>query len=314
MAPTLTSQQLSLIVIAVILGVIAIATLLFALQRLRRRKAQLLDELKNPPELASDRAFNRIAMARREADLLSRQGNDVGAARQRIAEAQAAFDGRHFERAYQSAQVAHESLVHARRADAPLPTAPNGPAPSGHPVPPSPAPVRAPTVEPTAGVSAPPTTLPIAKNRAESRFQLNLLDQELETARHARPDSPTLTGAADLGSRAHAAFDRSDFAEAFRLALKGRRALGGPVESLPLVSGEAPSTARGNGEARRDATIAAETVASATRCPDCGHPMLADDAFCRGCGRPRGVATCAKCGTARRPGDTFCGRCGAPFD
>ena len=67
------------------------------------------------PRIRQDRAFNRIAMARREADLLTSSGVDVASAQDLIAQAQGAFDHQDFDRAYVSAQSAHELLVSARR-------------------------------------------------------------------------------------------------------------------------------------------------------------------------------------------------------
>ena len=73
------------------------------------------------PEIRHDRAFNRIAMARREAELLASSGVDITSAQDLIAQAQGAFDNRDFDRAYVSAQSAHELLVAARR-PRPLPS------------------------------------------------------------------------------------------------------------------------------------------------------------------------------------------------
>ena len=67
------------------------------------------------PTIRQDRAFNRIAMARREAELLTSSGVDVASAQDLIAQAQGAFDHQDFDRAYVSAQSAHELLVAARR-------------------------------------------------------------------------------------------------------------------------------------------------------------------------------------------------------
>lgn len=318
MALGLTSSELAVLVIAVFLIVIAIGLGLYVRARLQRRRAKLLGELQNRPQLIQDRAFNRIAMARREVELLARQGADVGRARERIAEAQASFDNRRYESAYETAQTAHESLVNARRGIVPppsvdaVPKATEGPltSPSGGPTSPF-----------SAAVSeAPPPTPAIPKNRAESQFQLRVLEQELAAARSSRPGEPSTAGAADLATRARSAFDRSDFTEAFRLALKGRRTLGGSVESLPLTpTGSAPAGAPGtmglggNGSAGADLSETAGMVAGAARCPECGYPALPDDVFCRGCGRPRAPVTCPKCGAPKVPGDSFCGRCGAPF-
>ncbi|HYB79699.1 MAG TPA: hypothetical protein VEG66_08095 [Thermoplasmata archaeon] len=80
------------------------------------------------PELRYDRAFNRIAMARREAELLASSGVDVSSANNLIAAAQGALDTHDLDRAYESAQSAHEALVAARRSG-PLPSLRSSPHP-----------------------------------------------------------------------------------------------------------------------------------------------------------------------------------------
>lgn len=308
---SLSSTEIVAIVVVTVLAIAVVALLLFLVQRLRKRRAELLHELKDRPELVQDRAFNRIAMARREADLLGRQGIDVSRAQELVAEAQAAFDTRSFDRAYQSAHLAHETLVRARQGG-PLPSAPKA-------LPTSPAPSlpAAPSARGTASPPPRPSDAGLAKNRAEAQFQLRILDQELAAARRTQPRAGTTLEAAALRSQSQAAFDRSDFTVAFGLALRGRRALGGSVEALApaTVSRELPRAApllvpAGNAP---DPARTAERVAAGDRCPKCGYPALAGDTFCRGCGSPRVAMACPQCGGERQARDTFCGRCGAPF-
>ncbi len=312
---SLTSQELLAIVVIVVLGVAVVALLLFLVKRLRDRRDQLLHELHNRPELVQDRAFNRIAMARREAEILGRQGRDVGRAGDLIATAQAAFDTRNYNQAYQSAQLAHESLVHSR--SPPLATARPGPsvaAPLDASA--STAPLPSGTAPWASGPAVAPTGA-IPRNRAESQFQLRLLDQEIDAARGRRPGAPEMAEAVAGRDRAKAAFDRGDFTEAFRSALRARRALGGTVEGLPPPpSFRSPTDNRPGSTAPSappDAAESATRVAGAGRCPECGFPLLPDDRFCRGCGSPRSPMACPKCGASRTPADTFCGRCGERF-
>jgi hypothetical protein len=309
MAFTLTTTEIVSLVVVVILSIIIIGFLLFTLRRLRERRTKILGELSDRPQLIQDRAFNRIAMARREAEILGGQGNDVHRSRDLIAEAQGAFDTRNFDRAYELAQQAHEALVHTHRdgPGSPPSTSPN----SSHPA----APVRtSPLPSPASAATASPSAAspPIAKNRAESQFQLRLLDQELEEA-HSKPvPASSLASADQLRTEAHGAFDRGDFTAAFRLALKARRAIGGHVESLPLTPGATAAVGDGNRPAL-DATLAAEQTAAGDRCPKCGYPARVGDAYCRGCGEPRTPTVCPQCGASRQPADTFCGRCGTAY-
>jgi len=306
-----------IIAIIAVLVVIVIGFALLVLRRLREQKAKLLHELNEPPRLRSDRAFNRIAMARREASLMNNQGSDVSRALEELARAQAAFDRRQFDQAYELAQTAHESMVAARQrgpirsSQSLFPTQSSAPAVAPPPAPPvgpqPPSPGAAPSPPPPEGGRIP-------KNRAESQFQLRLLAEAMARPRPA--GGSALQSAAALAQSAHSAFDRGDYTEAFRLALKARRQLGESVESLPLTptrSPAPPSTTEAGGKVP-DALSSAEDVATAERCPSCGYPTLAADAFCRGCGAPRGPMTCPTCGAERAVADTFCGRCGTRFE
>lgn len=314
----LSGLEIGFIVFVIFLAVVVAGLLLYLLRRLKNRRAKLLSELEDRPELNQDRAFNRLAMARREAGILAGQGVDVQRAQDLIAESQGAFDLHHYDRAYQVAQSAHEALVNARLQGArttgiPLPSSgipPSGPGPAGTPLP------GGPSLAGSAPTAEPPARPTIPRYRAESQFQIHLLTEELEALPARRASDPSGVQAAALKRKASDAFDRGDFTEAFRLALRGRRALGGTVESLPATgAGAVPSAPEGeNGSgATPDLARTAENVAGGERCPECGYPALAGDAFCRGCGRPRTTMTCPSCGAPRGAQEPFCGRCGARF-
>jgi hypothetical protein len=309
----LTNLEILALVFVVVLSVLVAGLLLYLIRRLRQRRAKILGDL-DRPELNQDRAFNRIAMARREATILAGQGADVHRAQALIAEAQGAFDTRQYDQAYRVAQSAHEALVNARQqgamvAGGPLPSESSGVGTAAGAV-------TLPATAGPAGTSPSPAPPAIPKNRAESQFQMRLLGDELSALQGARSRDPAVAGAKALQRQAQAAFDKGDYTESFRLALRGRRTLGGTVESLPAV----PSASAGfagtppNGSAPvSDVTRTAESVAGSERCPDCGYPAIPGDAFCRGCGRPRTPPTCASCGAPRVGGEAFCGRCGARF-
>lgn len=316
---SLTSLEIDAIVFAVVLSIVVLGLLLYLLRRLKQRREQLLGELEGRPQFGRDRAFNRLAMARRESELLADQGVEVHRAQELIAESQGAFDLRQYDRAYQVAQSAHEALVNARRQGArttgpPLPSA--GPNPSVGSASTS-APPPTSVVAPVATTASAPLPSPsIAKNRAESQFQMHLLAEELEALPSQRAKEPRTMQATELRNRASQAFDKGDFTEAFRLALRGRRTLGETIESLPPSPGTAGRlpAAPSNGEgASDDLASAAETVAAGERCPECGYPALAGDSFCRGCGRPFAPMTCPTCGAPRVADEAFCGRCGNRF-
>jgi hypothetical protein len=292
---SLSGTQLVVLVVAVLLTVVVVGIFIYLANRLRHRRDQILGELSNKPHLVQDRAYNRIEMARREAGLLAKTGADLSRAQEQIAEAQAAFDMRQFPRAYELAQSAHESLVNVRQ---------RGPLPSGA--------GAATPVATNPGPGPRAATPPMAKNRAESHFQISLLESDLAAAK-GHPTSAAAVGEAEaLRQQAQGEFDRSNYGEAFRLALRGRRSLGS-VETLAPTPGAKPGVAPTNGESPADAAGLAEKVAGAGRCSKCGYPLLPDDKFCRGCGASQTPANCPSCGAPRLAGDTFCGRCGAAF-
>jgi hypothetical protein len=304
---TLPASTITLIAITAVLVVVVLAIFLVVLRRLRARRDRILLELGSKPELVQDRAFNRLAMARQEAQVLGRTGSDTSRAQELIAQSQGAFDTHQYARSYELAQSAHESLVNARGRSAP--PAGSVPPPFGPtaPAPPS-------SAAPKEVSTSPPAPAPLPRNRAESQFQLHLLEQEVATARQDRPKQGGTLAAISLQAEAQSAFDGGEFTEAFRLALKARRSLGGKVESLapphraPSSGAPAPSAA-----SPLDPSATAEQAAAANRCTSCGYPTLPDDTFCRGCGTPLSPRTCPSCGGPRRPADTFCGRCGASF-
>lgn len=314
----LNSLEITVLVFVVFLAVVVVALLLYMMRRLKERRAKLLNDLDQGRGSIQDRAFNRLAMARREARVLSDYGVDVSHAEELIAEGQGAFDTQRFDQAYRSAQSAHEALVNARirgsrTTAAPLPSttaslsaghAPAGTAPTGGP---------SPVVPPASELPSRPT---IAKNQAESQFQIRLLTEEIDTLPARRMKDPTVVQASELRHQASEAFAKGDFTEAFRLALRGRRTLGSTLETLPLgpVGADTGSAEPGNGSGMKgDVTAAAENVAGGERCPECGYPMLAGDAFCRGCGKPKAAMTCPTCGAPRGASEPFCGQCGNRF-
>jgi len=297
-------EAYELLAVGVLLVAIVMLATFHLLRTYRQRRLQALRGQGTEPAAASDRAYNRLALARREADLLDAQGIDTERSRQLIGLAGRSLDARDFGRAYDLAQAAHETLVMARRQ--PLPSAAKGPTPAEVATP-----AAAPASPSPAGVATGEGPPRLAKNRVEAQFQLHMLEQDLAGAARNATAAPALSEARELRAQAQAAFDRADYAEAFRLSLRGRRRVGGHLEVLG-----SPVPAVGGGPARPapvTAEQAAEAVAAQERCPACGHPTVAGDAFCRGCGAPRTALSCPACGGHRTPADTFCGKCGARY-
>ncbi|HYB63337.1 MAG TPA: zinc ribbon domain-containing protein [Thermoplasmata archaeon] len=291
------------LVIAVIAVAIVVPTAVYLLRSYRQRRLRAMRDEASDPGVASDRAFNRIALARREADLWDVQGGDTEQARQLIDLANRSLQTREFDRAYSLAQAAHETLVKAREGPLPSRSTPTPPPTTGPP-------------EAAARPEAPSTPLEAEKNAAEvkshveAQFQLHLFEQDLANAGKGPSGSPPNAEARSLYVQAHAAFDRGDYPEAFRLSLRGRRQVGGKVETLGSPT-SAPATV--GGRPTPNPIAAAEEVAAHERCPACGHPTMPGETFCRGCGAARGPSTCPACDAVRVAGDAFCGKCGARY-
>lgn len=314
----LTTTELLALVAGLVFAVALIGGAFYMLRWLRRRQAGGRPGSTPTPEVANDRAYNRLALARREADVLAFQGADVARARELIGLADASLRRHEHDRAYELAQSAHETLVALRRRPAraasrsPDPVFPReqvaAPSPRSSPPQVSGAALEPPSpVRLEVGVATSPADSAgrIPKNRLESQFQLRLLENDLATQPTTDGGARPSSGATGLYTQARAAFDRADYTEALRLALKGRRQLGSSVETLGPST---PAPIRSPGAA--SPAVPAERAASAVRCAHCGHPILEGDAFCRGCGAPQGSSSCPTCGAERRTSDAFCGKCG----
>ncbi|HZY70230.1 MAG TPA: zinc ribbon domain-containing protein [Thermoplasmata archaeon] len=306
---TLDTISIALVFLATVAAVAA-AFFYLAMRRLRHRRATLRGELAISPDTLSDRAHNALSMARAEAKVLARDGYDVGRQVEQLDEAQGMVDRRDLVAAESVARSVHNKFVEMRRT-------PSGRMPGGTATA-SPRPLPLITVAPTGGggfraaelaavtepagdddvPEMPAVTTRLPKNRVESQFQLELLDEELGRAAGA----PGAAEAVAMRDRARAASARADYTEALRLALKARRQVGGKVESLHVATPVVAWT---------DSLSAA--VGPALRCPSCDRPMLETDRFCRACGRPRGGVNCPRCSAPLEAADAFCGRCGAPL-
>ncbi|MFZ0891482.1 MAG: zinc ribbon domain-containing protein [Thermoplasmata archaeon] len=313
------------LLIVVILVATALGVMLYAIRRLKARRAQLLSQLQESPDLVEDRAYNRLRMAKSEVDILERQGTDVTRARALLHSAQEAFDQHNYPSALSRAQSAHETLVALRQGTgaggARVPDQRAIRLRSDDSGPRSGASALRPAVDltqyspPTGGLDDPDSGsgMPSAppRNRAESRFQLSVLTDEIAQARQTRPKDPTIAESDAIRAQASAAYDRAEYTESLRLALKARRRIGGRLETLPPPS----TTGRGGPDAAgigpSSAMDVAERTAESTRCPQCGAPMTSADKFCRGCGAPRSDRSCPRCRQVAQPGDTFCGNCGS---
>jgi RNA polymerase subunit RPABC4/transcription elongation factor Spt4 len=308
-----TQPVFELIAVALILIVAVGGLFLLARRKLKARIAELREQTDGPVEFSDDRSYNLLRIARAEAETLKRQGVDVKVPEARLEDAEAAMRRRNYDLAAADARRAHELLVGLRAHPVPLPGTGMVAAssPSRSMTPPTPArtpldPTNEPS-EPPEGVSVPdaPPVPRLAKNRAESRFQISLLNEELATAGTSRPNDAAVAEGKVASAEAQSAYDRTEYTEALRLALRGRRKLGARIESLPPPNTRIPPTPPAL------APVALGAPAGMAPCVQCGRPLKASDRFCRGCGTPRAPTACPSCGTAVDEGDRFCPACGA---
>ncbi|MCI4352893.1 MAG: zinc ribbon domain-containing protein [Thermoplasmata archaeon] len=329
--PTLSFEIGAVFVVAfVVLGA------LYALNRYLKRRG---------PELATregrgvldDRSFNQIRIGQAAAEVLARSGADVTAARMLLTRAETARTSGAYDMAIELAKQAQDRLSVARSGAQTLVAAPSSrsepraavdsPSSRSAWVPPTrPSalhstltstaaadPVRG-TLAPAASLAGMPSSRP-PKNKMEAHFQLSLATEELERFSTTKPPSKNIGEADRLRVDGQAAYDRGDFTEALRLALRSRRTLGTRVEALPVATAPGSASA-GTGSAALprgpgQGAAATEELAFGPKCPQCGKPATADDRYCRSCGGPIPPSLCSSCAAPLSAGDRFCGVCGA---
>ena len=300
-----TAQLTDIEIAATLLVAMGIA-FLYLIHWTRRRSRALSEEpLPSRAEL-QDRAFNQITIAKAAADRLGRDGVDVSGPRQLIESAEAARRRGDPDTALGLAKSAQATLI--RLKDGGIAAAPTGRV--ADPLLPD-----APAVMPSswgatatpASVTSPDAAAPrLPPNKAESRFQLTLLREDLGRSPSGGTPSSDVDEARALADQSQSAFDRGDYTESLRLGLKGRRRLGGRLDTLaPSLATvvEAPGPVSGSGDA----------PSSEEHCGTCGQPLRSNDKFCRGCGASKEAAHCAACGEPLSSNDRFCGVCGAPI-
>jgi Double zinc ribbon len=305
----------------VLAGTVFAATLgvcLFLYYRVRHRRAELAREAIPTRALRDDRAYNQIRITRTAAQRLQRSGFDVGGIPSLLDKAEAARQSGEVETAMAFAQSAHESLILLQASSptvvpsvgplhpaAPAPGAPSSQGAENSPTmsartPPGPLPESTPSDTPSTPRRLPP-------NKAESRFQITLLTDDLQAASSAGGNPDATKEARTLLGDAQAAFDKGQYTEALRLSLKGRRKAGARIDSLPPSPGAVPMATEG------DESPQLSPASGPANCSSCGQPLRANDQFCRGCGAPRKAARCGQCGQPLAGADRFCGACGAPI-
>jgi hypothetical protein len=291
----------SAVVYAAIVGVgiaLLLFVALFSRLRNRQRDARLAQESTQSDE---ERAFNQIQIVRASLEHLEKQGFDVGAVRALLSEAQGADERGDHAGALSTVTRAKEKLLQIRNSAAggdPTPGGTGLASPAGAALSGAPAPEGAPDGESPARPRLPP-------HQVEARFEMTALSADLA---HAGPSvsAENRAEAQSLFGQAHSAYDRREYAEAWRLALRGRRRLGTPLETVAA----SPATVTTSPDPTAQPP---ETPTPDTRpCPTCGRASRSGDQYCRSCGAALRGAKCPRCGTKMDPADRFCPGCGTP--
>lgn len=315
----------------VLVAIFAILVGLYMFNRYMKRRGPEMAQREGKAVL-DDRSFNQIRLAQSAADHLSRTGVDVSEAKALLARAETARVGGNYDLSIELAKKAQDSLAAARAAGNPLvspspvktspspgaigksmaPTVSGASTSSGYTAPPS-APFfaagDAAVPEPTGSSEPMPDRPP--KNKMEAHFQLELAHDELDQARSAKSRTRLFREAEGFWTNGQAAYDKQDFTEALRLALKSRRTLGTKVEALPVTATAPPSSSGDPAVAGRDPGALVDQPTFGQKCAKCGRTAAPTDQFCRGCGTAIPPALCSSCGAPLLQGDRFCGKCGA---
>jgi Double zinc ribbon len=312
MAGTVAPQ--SELILSLLVGIAVVLASVYLFHRIRRRRGEA--QLREDGGLSDeDRAFNMIRLARAGCDRLAAEGFDVRAVAALVAEAESAERRGSPTVALRSAARARELLLALRTGGSAPPSPLAGPERGGYPPSRLASGPGAPFDPGPSSSSAAEEEVPRRKLppfQVESRFAITSLEREL-----AAPIPAGAEGAhgeaAEYLRQAEESYRSEGYAEAWRLALRGRRRLGGTLETVA-----APPSRERPASAALPSKVGAPEAEPAGRgpasCPTCGRPNAPSDRFCRGCGALLGAATCARCGTPNAPDDRFCGACGTPSD
>jgi hypothetical protein len=317
----------------VVAAIFVVLVGVYALYRyLRRRGPELA--AREGKSVLDDRAYNQIRIGQAAAERLAATGVDVSGAKGLLEQAEVARAGGNYNGAIELAKKANDTLYALRSGGngvlsssaarsggfssvTPSPLATSAARPtsaSKYTAPPSAPYVAAGSlVVADPGMTPEPVSNRPPKNKMEAHFQLSLAQEELDQARSTKAHTSGFQGADAMRRDGQAAYDRQDYTEALRLALRSRRTLGARIEALPV----SPALASAGGPGSSGAASTGPLGSSASqpsfgqKCPECGRTAAPTDQFCRTCGAPIAPALCSNCGAPLLAGDRFCGKCGA---
>jgi double zinc ribbon protein len=315
----------------VIVAIFVVLVAVYALYRyLRRRGPELAT--REGRSVIEDRAYNQIRIGQAAADRLARMGVDVTEAQELLRRAETARLGGDYDNSIDLSRRSTNLLAAARTGGGPLPSSemdrPSSASAGPRSIPTSPTVSSAgassfaafPTISSAAedsgrsaesGSTPTPGSNRAPKNKMEAHFQLSVCKDELDHSRAGQSEAQSFRDAEKLYANGQTAYDREDYTEALRLALKGRRTLGTRVEALPVTATSSSTVSSARTAAARAAGPVSDEPTFGQKCANCGRIAGPADQFCRECGAPMAPVLCTNCGTPLLAGDRFCGKCGA---
>jgi hypothetical protein len=339
--------------ILLVVGLILIAILV--MRYLRKKREAALQE-KEDPEWMSDIAHNQVRITKNLVERQEREGIDVSRAKALLEQAEERMEAGDYEHAQSIAKSARAELaaptttraarqrvavretksedepkVLYRDLSARVGDKEEAPTPAAAPVS---SPVVAAGTEKDSAESTGSQEDEVApmqgyrktvpKNYLEARFELQMLDSDIK----GRDPKQVTNEVSRILSDAQRAFDREDYTESLRLAIRGRRILGATnMQTIAVSQGtttDTPPTEPSPVAQRSSAppaepdvsveTSTGEVKSTTVVCSRCRKQNPAGNRFCRGCGLPLAAPKCPRCLRDASPDDAFCGSCGSPLN
>ena len=273
------------LIILAILGIILGIVVFLELRYFRSRKKDRVDI-----KIMQDDAYNSIQTTKAVAVALKARGRTSKEANLLIIEAEAAFERGNHLYALESINKAKDLLKTAKEEKAdPIASIVSKVSPKG-----GEEKCEVPFQE----------ARKLPKNYLESKFMICSVRDILEQSNAKQKNAV----AEDNLKQADESFQKEDYTEALKLALRAKRALDGGAGSIGPVE---PKPAIIEPGVERLAPPPKSLREPSKRCVRCGASLTEDDVYCRKCGlKVDRSPKCSACGEKLAEDDIFCSKCG----
>jgi tetratricopeptide (TPR) repeat protein len=273
------------LIILAVLGIILAIVIFFELRYFRRKRKERVDV-----KIHKDDAYNSIMTAKAVAEALKTRGRVSREANLLIIEAEAAFQRGNHLYALESINKAKDLLKNAKEEHA-------------DPVASIAAKVGGKGVEEKCEVPF-QEARKLPKNYLESKFIIcsvrDILEQSGAEQRNADAEESL--------RQADEAFQKEDYTEALKLALRAKRALDGGAEAIGPIENKPVTT---DAQVERLPPQPRSLKEPSKNCVRCGASLTEEDVYCRKCGlKVDRSPKCAACGEKLAEDDIFCRKCG----